>query len=61
MSFDFNNKKVYTKDMCMIEGEKFPIVMYKPYIWATINDYSSFYTVDRGKGIEVIKKGERDE
>lgn len=59
MSFNFNNKKVYTNNMCTVEGEKYPIVMYRPYIWATIKDYSSFYTLDRGKGIEVVKKGEK--
>lgn len=46
-------------DFVMIEGDNKPKMIYTPYIWAVIREYSLCYTVDNGKEITVIEKKQR--
>lgn len=42
-----------------VEGDDKPKVMYTPYIYATVSDFSTFYKVDYGKHVEIIKKEDK--
>lgn len=55
--FSFNNENFHPREFGFVEGEKYPVMMVRPYIYAAIKDYSTFFTVDNGKEIKIIEKG----
>ena len=46
-------------DLIFINDEKTPRVMYKPYIFATVKEYSTFCTVEKGNDVKVIMKDKK--
>lgn len=47
-------------EFVFIEGERKPKIVFTPYVYAVIREFSTFFTVDNGKEIKVIEKIERE-
>lgn len=45
-------------DLVEIEGEDKPKMIFKPYIWAVIKEYSNCVTFERNRKIKVFMKEE---
>ena len=43
-------------ELIFIDGEEKPKLMYTPYVYAIINEYSACYTVKKGDKITVVNK-----
>lgn len=43
-----------------IDGESEPMILYKPYIYAEVKDFSIFYLVKDKKGYKTIYKDKKD-
>ena len=43
-----------------IEGESKPQMIYTPYVYAIVRDFSTFYTVDNGREVITVKKEDID-
>lgn len=42
-------------DFVYVEGEDTPKIIYAPYIYAKIDIYERYYSVDNGKKIELVE------
>lgn len=45
-------------EFVFVSGEEKPQIMYTPYIYAIVRDFSTFFTVDNGREIKVVYKVE---
>lgn len=48
-------------DFAYVEGERKPMVIYKPYIYATIYDCHTCYAIERNNKVKIIDKKTRKE
>lgn len=48
-------------ELINMDGKETPMIVYKPYIYAIIQDYTKCFTVETSKGIKVVEKGEKYE
>lgn len=43
-------------EFVFVDGERKPKMIFTPYVYAKINEYSTFFTIDDGKEIKVVTK-----
>ena len=43
-------------EFVFIEGDRKPKIVFTPYVYAVIREFSTFFTVDNGKEVKVVAK-----